>query len=84
MASYIACCYQQRDQQIDCLVLPCRRGKSPWMCLHKCVSVADSVLGVRSQATATAFAQQPAEQAVPADQEDVDKYHIAPFGMDAR
>ena len=62
----------------------CRRGASPWVCVHKCLAVADAVLGPRSRATAQAFAATLLKHAERASSQEVDKYHATPPSLTPR
>lgn len=56
----------------------CRRYGSPWVCLHKCIFVADMVLGKRSPATTKGFAAALLAAALPAEEQEVQRYYVDP------
>ncbi len=62
----------------------CRRYGSPWVCIHKCIFVADMVLGKRSAATTHAFAAQLVARAEPAEEQEVQKYFVDPQSTSER
>ncbi|KAL0050961.1 hypothetical protein WJX82_011093 [Trebouxia sp. C0006] len=62
---------------------PVRYG-SPWVCIHKCIFVADMVLGKRSAATTHAFAAQLVARAAPAEEQEVQKYFVDPQSTSER
>ncbi|DBA77116.1 TPA: hypothetical protein ACH3X1_009695 [Trebouxia sp. C0004] len=62
---------------------PVRYG-SPWVCIHKCIFVADMVLGKRSAATTRAFAAQLVARAEPAEEQEVQKYFVDPQSTSER
>jgi len=62
----------------------CRRYGSPWVCIHKCIFVADIVLGKRSAATTHAFAAQLVARAEPAEEQEVQKYFVDPQNTSER
>ena len=60
------------------MVLACRRYASPWVCVHKCIFVADMVLGKRSTAASKAFAARLVALAGPAEEQEVQRYYVDP------
>ena len=64
--------------------IPCRRYGSPWVCIHKCIFVADMVLGKRCAATTHAFAAQLVARAEPVEEQEVQKYFVDPQSTSER
>ena len=66
------------------VVLACRRYASPWVCVHKCIFVAEVVLGRRSAAASKGFAARLAALAEPAEEQEVQKYYVDPQNTSER
>ena len=61
-----------------------RRYASSWVCLHKCIFVADLVLGKRSPAATKGFAARLLAMSEPAEEQEVQKYYVDPQNTSER
>ncbi|KAK9807537.1 hypothetical protein WJX72_001951 [[Myrmecia] bisecta] len=74
--------------RVPCVEFPAdyslRRGASNLVCVHKCIAVADRMLGERSVATSRSFAASLVKRSLPTDEEEEELYKVSPEGLDTR